>query len=296
MNEHLPRPQGLLIIGCGYTGCVLARRACSEGIPVWGTTRTMDRVEKIRQAGAEPLVFEAGKGSLPESLREKVDTVVDTVGPPWSGEPDSTGLILEALKGFSIERFVYLSSTSVYGDCGGEWVDEDTHCQPTGPAGKRRLAAEELLYAHEARLPTMIARLPGIYGPGRSVLERLKSGRFRMVGEQGPFSNRIHVEDLATALWALCMRGIIGQTYLLTDDEPERLRIVGQYAADLLGVPLPSPLEFEVAKESIPLSSLSMLTDSKRLSNARMKRELGIQLRYPSYREGLQSLCEVPSN
>ena len=296
MNEYASAPRGLLIIGCGYTGCELARRAHSQGIPVWGTTRSEARVETIQGSGAEPLIFEAGKTPLPEMLREKVDTVVDTVGPPWSGEPDSTGLILEALEEFSISRFVYLSSTSVYGDCGGEWVDEDTPCTPTGPAGKRRVAVEELLQTHQNRLPTIIARLPGIYGPGRSVLERIRTGRFRMVGEEGPFSNRIHVEDLASALWALCLRGRVGETYLLTDDEPQRLRVVSQYAADLLGVDLPAPLEMEYARETIPASSLSMLTDSKRLSNKKMKRELGIALRYPTYREGLPPLCDVPSN
>ena len=285
-------PRGVLIVGCGYSGRVIARQLREKGVPVWGTTRGAAGTAAIAAAGATPVVFEAGSGDLDPAILAAIDVVIDTAGPPWSGGEDPTRAIVEALRGAELNRFIYLSSTGVYGDKEGEWVDESTPCTPKSPQGIARLAVEDFLLAEAAsgRLPALIARLPGIYGPGRSLLHRLDSGRFRYVGPEGPFSNRVHVEDLARGVVAMSSRGRVGQVYLLVDEGPCRLREAAQHAADLLGIPLPQPLDPVEAAATIPPRSLAMLTESKRIRSLRFGAELGVTLAHPTYREGLASI------
>jgi nucleoside-diphosphate-sugar epimerase len=288
--------RGILIVGCGYSGEEIARQARARGIPVWGTTRSDARLDAIALTGATPLRYSAGEG-LPEALRTEVSAVVDCVGPPWSDAPDPTPAILADLDGYSLDKFVYLSSTSVYGDKGGAWVDEDTPCEPGTPAGVRRLDAEHLLLdRHRATgLPVVIARLPGIYGPGRSLLDRVRSGQLRLVAGRIPYSNRIHVHDLAQGVLAAIDRGEPGRTYLLADGQPDRLDAIAALAAELVGVELPAPIPQDVAEREIPPNRLGLLTDSKRLDNTRMRAELGVALRYPTFEAGLRAVFAADS-
>jgi nucleoside-diphosphate-sugar epimerase len=285
-------PRGVLIVGCGYSGRMIARAFVREGVPVWGTTRTSEGLAAIQETGATALIFQAGRDSLDSEVLAAVDTVVDSVGPPWDGSRDSTEDIAAAVADAELLRFIYLSSTGVYGDKQGEWVDEFTECTPSSPQGIARLAVEDFLRgeARAGRLPALIARLPGIYGPGRSLLHRLASGRFRFVGPEGPFSNRIHVEDLASGVVAMAHRGHVGEVYLLVDESACRLREAAAHAADLLGIPLPDPMDMERAQREIPPRSLAMLTESKRLRTKRLREELGVTLKHPTFREGLAAI------
>lgn len=285
-------PRGVLIVGCGYSGRVIASGLVDAGIPVWGTTRSAEGKEAIEATGAVALVFEAGRDALDSEMLRSIDTVVDSVGPPWDGSPDPTPEIVEALADADLRRFVYLSSTGVYGDKRGGWVDECTECTPTSPQGIARLAVEDSLReaARSGGLPALIARLPGIYGPGRSLLHRLESGRFRFVGPDGPFSSRVHVDDLASGVIAMIHCGRVGEVYLLVDEASCPLREAAQHAADLLGIALPPPIDPAQAALELPPRSLAMLTESKRIRTTRLSQELGVRLKHPTYREGLGSI------
>lgn len=280
--------QGVLIIGCGFSGLAIARLLRSRGIPALGTTRSRARAGEILAAGAEPVVWTAGE-PLPATLAGRFDAVVDTAGPAWRTGEDPTEAILRSVEGHPLRRFVYLSSTAVYGDQDGGVVDEDTPCVPASPAGERRLAVERMLL-RRADLPVTILRLPAIYGPGREgLVGRILRGTHAIIGTDGGYGNRIRVEDLATACLAAIERAT-SSVYVVADDEAATRGEVADGLAELLGAPRPPRVTREEALRSMDPSVVAMFSDSKRLCNARMKRELGVTLRYPTWREGFADL------
>ncbi len=185
----------------------------------------------------------------------------------------------------------YLSATSVYGDCAGAWVDETAPLRPTGRRGARRVATEQawLQLFEEDGIPVHIFRLAGIYGPGRSALDRLRTGQTRVAVKDGQVFGRIHVDDIATALEASIARPHPGQIYNLCDDEPAPPQDVAACAARLLGVAAPAPVP--LAEAGLSEAALSFYRDNRRVSNARIKKDLGVRLRWPTYREGLAGLA-----
>jgi len=184
----------------------------------------------------------------------------------------------------------YLSTTGVYGDRGGDWVDETATCTPATERGEWRLAAERewLAYRHETGLPVHIFRLAGIYGPGRGPLAKVRDGTARRIVKPGQVFSRIHVEDIATVLEASIERPHPGAVYNVCDDEAAPPEEVIAHAAELLGLPVPPAEPFDTA-EMTPMAR-SFYAESKRVSNARIKSELGVELAYPTYREGLAAL------
>ena len=184
----------------------------------------------------------------------------------------------------------YLSTTGVYGDHGGAWVDEATALTPNTERGQRRLAAEEqwLALHRDHGLPVHVFRLAGIYGPGRNTLDNLRDGTAKRVVKPGQVFSRIHVDDIAGVLLASMARPNPGRAYNVADDEPCPPQDVVTFAAELLGLAPPHEIPFEDARLS-PMAR-SFFADSKRVSNARIKSELGYSLRFPTYREGLKSL------
>jgi len=200
----------------------------------------------------------------------------------------------EELRAAPLQWIGYLSTIGVYGNHDGKWIDEETPAEPTSPRGQRRLEAERAWaeFGDSAGVPTGIFRLSGIYGPGRGPLEKLRSGQARAVIKPGQVFNRIHVEDIASALEAAIARagerhGV--RVYNVTDDEPAPPQDVLDFAADLIGVPRPPRVPFEDADMS-PMAR-SFYSDNKRTSNARMKQELGVTLTYPTFREGIRALA-----
>jgi nucleoside-diphosphate-sugar epimerase len=212
------------------------------------------------------------------------------VPPDEIGDPvlDCHGAAVAAIAGL---RWVgYLSTTGVYGDCGGAWVDEATEPRPAGERGRRRLQAEEgwLALHRSAHLPLHIFRLAGIYGPGRSPLDAVRAGTARRIDKPGHVFSRIHVDDLAAVLRASMARPDPGAIYNLCDDAPAAPGEVIAHAAALLGVAPPPIVEFAAATLS-PMAR-SFYDDNKRVCNRRIKTALGVTLRYPSYREGLAAI------
>lgn len=287
-------PSGVLIIGCGYSGMAIARLLTQRGIPVVGTTQNSDRFSEIERSGAIPLLYRIQPDLEPLRLPISIDHAVICVGPPWNDPYDPTGDLAKVLLSLELNRVVYLSSTSVYGDKQGAWVDEESECTPSSSAGIRRLNAENLLLSlyNRVHFPVIIARLPGIYGPGRSLLDRIRCGRFQLIDGHNSYSNRIHVDDLAQGVVAALHRGRTGRTYLLSDDEPALLSDVARYCSELLGIALPEPLSVDQATKEWDPSRRSLVMDSKRIRNDRFHTELGVVLTYPSYREGIRSVWE----
>ena len=187
----------------------------------------------------------------------------------------------------------YLSTTGVYGDRGGGWVDETSELAPTGERGRRRVRAERawLELCENAGLPVHLFRLAGIYGPGRSALDTLRAGKAQRVVKRGQVFSRIHVADIAAVLEASIAKPDPGAAYNVCDDDPTPPDAVIAYAAELLGVEPPPEILFEQAELSA--MAQSFYADNKRVSNRRIKEELGVRLLFPSYRDGLRALFDA---
>jgi nucleoside-diphosphate-sugar epimerase len=282
-------PGKLFCIGLGYSALALAEALLAEGWSIAGTCRTAEKQREFARRGMAARLFERGR-PLDKAAFEGVTHVLQSIPPDGEGDPvlaqhGSTLALLQQLRWFG-----YLSTTGVYGDRGGDWVDEHSDLQPTGERGRRRVAAEvgwsRLLHAEG--LPLHVFRLAGIYGPGRSALDSLRAGTARRVIKPGQVFSRIHVADIVQALRASMARPNPGAVYNVCDDDPAPPWEVIEYAAELLGMPPPPAVPFEQAQLSD--MARSFYDDNKRVRNERIKRELGVQLKYSSYREGLQAV------
>jgi len=278
----------LLSFGHGYSAQALARGLLAQGWQVIGTTRSEEKAAAIRATGAEAVLWPPVR---PGPLLDRATHLLVSAGPDASGDP-----VLHHCAGSlaaRAERFDwvgYLSTTGVYGDRGGDWVDERSECTPATERGRWRLAAERawLGYWHDEGLPVHVFRLAGIYGPGRGPFAKVRDGTARRIVKPGQVFSRIHVDDIATLLQASIARPHPGAIYNVCDDEAAPPEEVIAHAAALLGLPAPPEIPYEEA-EMTPMAR-SFYAESKRVSNARMKAELGVRLAYPTYREGLAAL------
>jgi len=275
----------LFSFGHGYSATALARRLLAQGWRVIGTTRDPERAEALRREGVEPLVW--GRDEFAPALLEATH-LLSSVAPTQDGDP-VLGAFSDAIAGIA-PRLVwagYLSTTGVYGDHGGGWVDETTTLSPATTRGRRRAAAEAAWQAIPA-LPLHIFRLAGIYGPGRGPFEKLRQGTARRIVKPGQVFSRIHVEDIANVLAGSIARPDPGAVYNVCDDDPAPPQDVIAFAAQLLDLPAPPEVAFEEAEMS-PMAR-SFYAESKRVSNRRIKDELGVRLIHPDYRSGLRAL------
>ncbi len=275
----------LFCFGYGYVARHLAARLLARGWIVRGTTRSAEKRARLEAEGVRTWLFERGRPLPPEALSGVTHLLV-SIGPDGEGDPvlDRHGADLARLP--SLAWVGYLSTTGVYGDRGGAWVDEDTPLEPTLARTDRRARAEAAWLA--SGLPVHVFRLAGIYGPGRSALDQLRAGTARRIVKPGQVFSRIHVDDIATVLEASIARPNPGRIYNVCDDEPAPPQEVVEFAARLLGVPPPPEEPFETARLS-PMAR-SFYADCRRVRNRRIKEELGVTLAYPTYREGLRAL------
>ncbi len=273
----------LLSLGHGFSAAALARLLIPQGWTVIGTTRSAAKAEALRAAGVQPLLW---PGDLGPALAQATH-ILSSAAPDAQGDP-----FLRAAPGIALapaEWVGYLSTTGVYGDHQGGWVDETTPLTPTSDRGRWRVLAEDQWRA--TGLPLHIFRLAGIYGPGRGPFEKVRDGTARRIIKPGQVFSRIHVDDIAQVLAASIARPNPGAAYNLCDDDPAPPEDVLAEAARLLGLPEPPAIPYDQA-EMTPMAR-SFYAESKRVRNDRIKSELGVALRYPDYRSGLRALLEA---
>lgn len=283
-----------LILGCGYVGLALARALTRSGVRVLGTSRREARREEIEAAGAEMMVADVMQ---PASLRPLVewrpDVVYDLVRPQRIDQDRfttwGTRNVAAAFADCTLNALVYLSSTSVYGRRDGEWTDEETPVDPASPVGHARVESERIYLElfRERRAPVRICRAPGIYGPGRTLRQRLETGAYRRLDDERLWVSRIHVDDLVEALIAAWRRGEPGETYLVCDDEPVTGQEYAELTASLLSLPLPPTVERDDIRHELTSSAFERRIGSRRCCNRRMREKLKIDLLYPTVREGV---------
>ena len=271
----------LFCFGLGYSARALAGRLAADGWRVTGTSRAPSEADRLPFDRDHP---------LPAAAFLDVTHILVSIPPGDAGDLvlDRHGEDIAALH--DLRWLGYLSTTGVYGDRAGGWVDERSELRPSGERGRRRVAAEAgwLDLWRRRGVPAHIFRLAGIYGPGRSPFETLRAGTARRIDRPGQVFSRIHVDDLASVLLASIAKPRPGAVYNLCDDEPAAPASVIAHAASLLGMPAPPLVPFEAACLS-PMAK-SFWDDNKRVSNALIKAELGVALRHPNYRAGLAAI------
>ncbi|MDZ4741043.1 MAG: SDR family oxidoreductase [Alphaproteobacteria bacterium] len=270
----------LFCFGMGFCAKALSQNLAPRGWAIGASTRG--------PVGYQSFPFDSG---LSDALHGTTHVLISA---PPEGEGDPVlAMHAATLSAISppLKWLGYLSTTGVYGDHGGNWIDETTPVAPKSPRARRRVEAELawLEWGANANVPIHIFRLAGIYGPGRSPIDALRAGTARRIVKPGQVFSRIHVDDVATVLAASMAHPNSGRIYNVCDDEPAPPHVVVEYAASLIGVS-PPPLEtFEGAAQSMSEMALSFYAESKRVGNQRVKSELAVTLLYPTYREGLRA-------
>ena len=284
-------PKKLFCFGLGYSARAFAATLQAEGWRIAGTCRGADKARDLAAQGIEAHVFDRGRPLAdPAAALAGTTHLLSSVPPDAGGDPviDHHADDIAALG--SLDWVGYLSTTGVYGDRQGGWVDESSPLEPTGERGRRRQRAEAawLDLWRNYGLPVHIFRLAGIYGPGRSALDTVRSGRARRIVKPDQVFSRIHRDDIVQVLRASAAAPNPAAAYNLCDDEAAPPQTVIEYACDLLGVAPPPEIPFESAELSD--MARSFYRDSKRVRNDRIKDELGVRLAWPSYRDGLKGL------
>ncbi|MBT4890341.1 MAG: SDR family oxidoreductase, partial [Rhodospirillales bacterium] len=264
-----------------------------NGWKVSGSVRESSQIPKLREEGMNAFVFDSQEGDqgISELPLSDATHVLSTVPPGLDGDPISD--LVKTCR--HISWIGYLSTTGVYGNTDGKVVDETSPINPSSPRSKRRADAESkwrALFAQDA-LPVHTFRLPGIYGPGRSVFESYQDNRLRRVEKPGHVFNRIHVDDIVQALEASMNKPNPGAVYNVCDDLPIEPSEVATYAYELMEIKPPAHIPFEELVKTMSPMALTFWQDNRCVSNERMKSELGITLRYPDYKSGLKAIFKL---
>ncbi|WP_342618447.1 SDR family oxidoreductase [Rhodoferax sp. GW822-FHT02A01] len=288
------RRQRVLIVGCGDVGMRVARHL--EGrARVLALSSSPQRFDALRARDIVPLTGNLDRAATLARLAGLADRVVYLAPPPTEGWQDPRAVaLLRALRlrGLPVQ-LVYGSTSGVYGDCAGVWVDETRPTSATTPRARRRVAAEESVrfFGRSTGVRTQILRIPGIYAPDReggTPEARLQKGTPVLCAEDDVYTNHIHADDLARACLAALWKGRPQRVYNVSDDTEMKMGDYYDWAADHYRLPRPPRVPRDGAQRQLPVMLLSFMSESRRLVNTRMKQELGLRLRYPSVREGLQ--------
>jgi len=278
--------QRLLLVGCGDIALRVAD-LLRHRVRLVGLTRNRDDVRKLRLHGIVPLIGDLDDRRTLERLRPGALAVLHCAPPPSGCKDDPrTRNLLAALSTARIipRHFVYLSTSGVYGDCAGARIAETRPSKAQTPRARRRVAAERCLREWAARngVALAILRVPGIYAPTRLPLERLKQGTPALVADEDVYSNHIHADDLAHAVVSALYRGRANRAYNVSDDSEMKMGEWFDTVADAFHLPRPPRVSWDDAERQIAPLLLSFMSESRRLVNARMKRELRVRLRHPT--------------
>ncbi|MFL6582553.1 MAG: SDR family oxidoreductase [Burkholderiales bacterium] len=287
----------LLIIGCGEVGLRLAK-ALKGRWRIYALTHTKARFSELRIAGITPVSGDLDQPDTLTRIGALSQDIVHLAPPPGSGDRDTrtTHLIRALAKGGSLpQRFIYISTSGVYGDCAGEVVVETRRAHPVSDRAKRRLDAEKQVrgWGAQSGVQVSILRVPGIYCAGRLPIARLQSGMPAILPERDPYTNHIHADDLANTLLAALIRGRGGRTYNASDDCWIKMGDYFDIVAEQFDLPKPPRVSWEVAQKELPERLLSFMGESRRLANGRLKKELRVRLRYPSAQHGVVAAREA---
>ena len=279
----------LFVFGLGYVGQAFSRALIARGWDVTGTARNPDSAAKLAAQGIQTVDAE-DRAAMTAALTG-VSAVLVTAPPSSEGCPGLEAVIpaLAAAEAFP-DWIGYLSTTGVYGDFEGRWVFESSPLKAQSVEGARRVGAERdwRQVGRGMGLTVTTFRLPGIYGPGRSALDRLRAGEGRRIVKEGQVFSRVHLDDIVSGLLASLERPRAGGVYNLCDDEPAPPQDVMEHAAGLLGVAVPPDLPFNAL--GLSPATRRFYAENKRVSNALAKAELGWRPKYPTYREGLAAI------
>ena len=278
----------LFCFGLGYCADYLSAKLIKQGWQVSATCRNSEKAAVLEASGIRSVLLSGKKVTV--SDLGKADHILISVPPEQDGSDPVINFAEAALAALQdqIKWVGYLSTTGVYGDHQGAWIDEETPAGLLNERGQRRVAAEAQWAA--TGLPMHYFRLAGIYGPGRNSLRALQNGTARRVVKQGQVFSRIHLADITRILEASMANPNAGRAYSVCDDTPAPPQDVVTYAAELMGVSPPALQDFTTAELS-PMAR-SFYEENKRIRNNRIKEELGVSLEYPDYRAGLSALWE----
>jgi nucleoside-diphosphate-sugar epimerase len=285
-------PVRLFVFGLGYSAGAFAHTMLPRVARVGGTVRSASKAAILSAEGLAACVFDGTTRSVDAATALADAThVIASVAPGEAGDPVLAHHCADILAAKNLRWIGYLSTVGVYGDYGGAWVSERSTPHPRPGRSSWRLEAEAAwrALAGERGVPLAVFRIAGIYGPGRNALKNLADGKARRIVKPGQVFNRIHVDDIALAIDAALDSGADG-TLNLADDEPAPPQDVVAFAAQLMGVAPTPEVPFETARLT-PMAR-SFYGDNKRVSNRRLREELGVALRYPTYREGLTAMWE----
>lgn len=283
----------LFCFGIGFSAKALINHLPVADWSTGGTVRDVENVQHLNNQGIDATLWEGG--DLSDQAKQKLLSathVLVSVPPGDSGDP-VINAASETLKASTNLGWVgYLSTTGVYGNTDGAFVDETAPLNPSSARSERRVAAERawLDLFETAHIPVHIFRLAGIYGPGRSVFDQIRKGTAKRVRKPGHAFSRIHIDDIAGVLAASISRPNPGAIYNVCDDEPAPPAEITEYACHLLDKDPPPIEDFDIVKERMSPMGLSFWTDNRRVDNTRIRDELGVKLRYPDYRAGLQAI------
>ncbi|MDG1378224.1 MAG: SDR family oxidoreductase [Yoonia sp.] len=275
----------LLSFGHGFSARALSHILLPQDWRIIGTTRDEDKAVRLMHEGIEPRIWPGA--DMTPALNAATHLLI-SAAPDDAGDPILAQLESEiAARAGQFEWVGYLSTTGVYGDHNGDWVDEET---PLTPATKRGVARVQAEAAWQAipDLPLHIFRLAGIYGPGRGPFAKVRNGTARRIIKEGQVFSRTHVADIGRVLAASIKRPNIGSIYNVCDNDPAPPEDVIAYAAELLDMPIPEAVDYEAA-EMTPMAR-SFYAESKKVRNDKIRNELGVDLLYPDYKSGLRGL------
>lgn len=287
-----PAPRRLFVFGLGYSATVFVRRLKAKGWRVAGTCQTEEKRAALAAEGITAFLYD-GTRPLDDIGAALAGTthLLHSIPPGREGDPVLRHHVRDIAAIEGLRWAGYLSTTGVYGDRGGDWVDENSGLHPTGPRQRARVDAERgWLDLGRLGVPVHVFRLAGIYGPGRSALDTVRAGNARRIVKPGQVFSRIHVDDIANVLEASIGKPNPGAIYNVCDDDAAPPQDVIAFACALLGVEAPPEVPYAVASGAMSEMARSFYADNKRVRNLKLKTELGVKLAYPDYRAGLKAL------
>ena len=288
------KKQYILILGCGYVGKKIAQACLAENMQILACTRSKDHAEELQDLGIPALVCQS-PDKLPHHLLQQITHLIDSIPLTREGESMFASQVhfipILAPKLTSLQWVAYLSTTGVYGDAKGAWVDENSTCQPQSERGKQRLLAEKFWL--ESGLPAEVFRLAGIYGQERNIIPRLMAGDYKAIAWQPEhYSSRVHVDDIVRTLMAAMLQPRAGRILNVADDLPLPHHQYVQQVAAMIGAPAPIILTPEEGKMQLSATALSFFSDNKRIFNKHLHDELLPVLQYPNFQSGITHILQ----